>query len=73
MENEIVKEYSNEDITIFWKPKTCIHAAECVKNLPSVFKPQERTWIQVNNASKEEIIATVSKCPSGAISIKKES
>ena len=66
-------EYKNEEVTVIWNKEICIHAAECVKNLPSVFKPKERTWIQVNNASKEEIVETVAKCPSGAISIKKES
>ncbi|MFT7546150.1 MAG: putative Fe-S cluster protein YjdI, partial [Gammaproteobacteria bacterium] len=34
-----------------------------------VFKPKERPWIQPENASKEQIIEQVKKCPSGALSI----
>jgi len=65
---EIIKEYSNGEITILWKPKTCIHAGECVKRLPDVYKPKEKPWIQIENATttvlKEQILA----CPSGALS-----
>jgi len=40
--------------------------------LPNVYKPAERPWIQMENTTSEEHIAQVSKCPSGALSIKKE-
>jgi len=65
------KEYSNGEITIVWKPDLCIHSDVCVKTLPNVYKPDERPWIQMENATNEELIAQVSKCPSGALSIKK--
>ncbi len=64
------KEYKKDDATIIWDSSKCIHAAECVKGLPHVFQPKERPWINTENAGKDEIIATVSKCPSGALSIK---
>jgi len=65
---EIVKEYSNGEITILWKPKTCIHAAECVKRLPNVYKPKEKPWINLENATTEELKVQVEACPSGALS-----
>ncbi len=65
---EIVKEYSNGEITILWKPKTCIHAAECVKRLPNVYKPKEKPWINLENATSEELKVQVEACPSGALS-----
>ncbi len=64
------KEYPKEDATILWDAEKCIHSAKCVKGLPGVFKPKDRPWIQVENASKEEIIAQVKQCPSGALSMK---
>lgn len=67
----IKKEYSNGRVTIVWEAGKCIHSANCVKNLRSVFKPKEKPWIQMENGTDEEIIATVHKCPSGAISILK--
>ncbi|MDD2243060.1 MAG: (4Fe-4S)-binding protein [Dysgonamonadaceae bacterium] len=65
------KEYSNGKITIVWKPDICIHSGVCVRTLPKVYKLDERPWIQMENATNEELIDQVSKCPSGALSIKK--
>lgn len=67
--NNITKRYSNGDITVVWQSGQCIHSANCVKNLPQVFNTKASPWINVENASTEEIIATVNKCPSGALSI----
>ena len=66
-----MKEYKKEDATIIWDEKKCSHSAVCMKGLSSVFKPKERPWIQPENATKDEIIAQVLKCPSGALSMKK--
>lgn len=65
-----VKEYSNNDITILWQSKKCIHAGVCVKTLPQVYSPKEVPWVKIENATTEELIDQVSKCPSGALSIK---
>ncbi len=66
------KEYSNGEIIILWKPEKCIHAGICVKTLPNVYNPQARPWINPENASPEELINQVAKCPSGALSIKQD-
>lgn len=68
MEKELKKEYSNGELTIVWKPKMCIHAAECVKELPNVYKPKEKPWITIENASTQELKDQIAKCPSGALS-----
>lgn len=65
------KEYSNGEVTVVWKSHLCKHAAECVRNSPKVFRPKERPWIDVSQASSEELINTVSKCPSGALRYRK--
>ncbi|PKP18671.1 MAG: (4Fe-4S)-binding protein [Bacteroidetes bacterium HGW-Bacteroidetes-23] len=66
MEKE--KEYSNDEVTIVWKAELCTHSANCVKGLPAVFQPKEKPWIKPNDATSEEIINQVNKCPSGALS-----
>jgi len=68
MEREIKKEYTNGELTIVWKPKTCIHSGECVKALPKVYNPTETPWINIKNASTEELKAQIMKCPSGVLS-----
>ena len=64
-----MKKYPKEDIAVGWEAEKCIHAANCAKGLPNVFKPREKPWIQTEHASKQEIMDQVAKCPSGALSI----
>lgn len=71
MSDQNIKEYSNGELTVLWDASKCIHSANCVKNLPEVFKPKEKPWVQMENSTSENIISTVNKCPSGALSLKK--
>lgn len=61
------KEYSKGDLTVVWKPDLCIHAGECVKRLPKVYKPKEKPWINLENANNEALIRQINSCPSGAL------
>ena len=65
--NNIKKEYSNSEITVVWQSGKCAHSGNCVRNLSKVFNPNEAPWIKISNATNEEIMATVDKCPSGAL------
>ncbi|MES2780460.1 MAG: (4Fe-4S)-binding protein [Bacteroidota bacterium] len=64
---ETAKEYSNGEVTIVWKANLCTHSANCAKGLPKVFQPREKPWIKPHQATSEEIIDQVNKCPSGAL------
>lgn len=59
--------YEGETFTVLYDKGRCIHAAECVRGLPAVFNPQERPWVKVDAATREEVLAVVWKCPSGAL------
>lgn len=53
-----------------WDQTTCIHAAECVKNLPAVFMVKDGKFvIDQTGASDDEIRRVVRMCPSGALSV----
>ena len=69
---EIKKEYTNGDLAVVWKPRLCIHSEICVKTLPQVYKPDEKPWIQAENASVDELISQIEKCPSGALTYYKK-
>lgn len=60
--------YTNNEVTVVWKPKVCIHSTICWKGLIEVFNPKERPWIKMDGATTERIIEQVRKCPSGALS-----
>ena len=64
------KSYVGKKITIHDNRKICSHAAECVNNLPSVFRLNQRPWINPDDETTaiEKIIETIKKCPSGALS-----
>lgn len=62
------KNYVGREVTVHDNRAMCSHAAECIRNLPAVFRLGERPWVNADGASVEEVIETVRKCPSGALS-----
>lgn len=61
--------YANDEITVVWKPEFCQHSTRCWTQLPEVFDPKVRKWINPEGASSERIDRQVKKCPSGALEI----
>ena len=64
----MTKHYTNNEITVVWKPDVCSHSRICWTGLIEVFNPKKRPWIDINSADTQKIIDQVSKCPSGALS-----
>ena len=60
--------YKDKKITIHDNRGICAHAGRCTDSLASVFRLKEEPWIHPDAASADEIIATIQKCPSGALS-----
>lgn len=65
---DIIKKYSNGEVTIVWQPSVCSHSTKCFKGLGEVFNPQRRPWVTPDAATTEKIIEQVKQCPSGALS-----
>ncbi len=61
-------DYGTKQITIHDNRGICAHAGYCTDNLGSVFKLDEEPWIDPDGATVKDIIRTISKCPSGALS-----
>ena len=62
-----MRDYVGEQITVHFNLGVCSHHGYCLE-LDSVFDLSKRPWIQPDNATVEEIIATIERCPSGALS-----
>lgn len=65
-----MNEYIGQKIVISYDSNTCVHAGECVKNLPGVFDVNRNPWVNADGAKVEEIKKVVGMCPSGALSYK---
>jgi uncharacterized Fe-S cluster protein YjdI len=66
------KLYSNGDVTVVWQPDLCRHTGICFRGLPAVFDPRRQPWVVMANSDTATITAQVERCPSGALSWKKD-
>ncbi|MBS1713082.1 MAG: (4Fe-4S)-binding protein [Armatimonadetes bacterium] len=66
------KEYTRDGVTVVWKPELCRHSGLCARGLPDVFDPKRRPWIDMDMADVRQIVEQVTRCPSGALSIRAE-
>lgn len=62
------RHYTNGEVTVVWQPEVCIHSRVCFSNLPEVFDPRQRPWVNIAGADTARIVAQVQQCPSGALS-----
>ena len=66
-----IRKYWNDSIIVEWHEDLCEHCVICTEGLPQVFNIEKRPWVNVNAASREEVVAQVSKCPTAALKIAK--
>ena len=69
--SDTVRHYTDDAIEITYDPHRCIHAAECIRELPAVFDSGRRPWIVPSAASADEIAKVIARCPSGALHFKR--
>jgi CDGSH-type Zn-finger protein len=60
--------YAGKHITIYDNRAICAHAGFCTEGLKKVFRQHEEPWIDPDGAAMDEIIRTIDRCPSGALS-----
>ena len=59
--------YAGRELEILDNRGICAHAGYCTDGLPQVWRMKIEPWIDPNGALRDEIIATIKKCPSGAL------
>jgi uncharacterized Fe-S cluster protein YjdI len=70
-DKEIIKRYSNGEITVVWQPSLCIHSGICARGLPLVFAPRRRPWVVLDGHTTQQVVDQVEACPSGALRIER--
>ena len=59
--------FSNEEITVTFKPCLCIHAENCAQELSEVFRTSVIPWINLDASETDRVIKQIKRCPSGAL------
>jgi len=69
-----INEFKGKEVSILDNEGICSHAGFCDGSLPKVFFTfeNEKRVSHPDNASKDEVINTIKKCPSGSLSYKLE-
>ncbi|SHG79069.1 Flavorubredoxin [Thermosyntropha lipolytica DSM 11003] len=62
-----MREYVSSDLIVYWYPDKCIHDTNCFVNLPEVFAPEKRPWVNLKGADPVAIMRNIDNCPSGAL------
>lgn len=61
------KRYTGEQIDVIYDAGRCIHVAECIRHLHTVFNTTRRPWVLPDAGSADSVAAAVLTCPSGAL------
>lgn len=70
-QNDKLRSYTSDTLEVTWSQTRCIHFAACVRGLPDVFDTDKKPWIQPAEASDDEVINAVLRCPTGALHVKR--
>ena len=62
-----VHTFESGAIRVTWSRMRCTHVAACVMNLPTVFEPGRRPWVDLSQGSADAVARTVPRCPTGAL------
>lgn len=59
--------YHTDDLVVTFDPNVCAHSGVCLGSLPGVFDVSRQRWIDLAHGTADQVVATVARCPSGAL------
>jgi uncharacterized Fe-S cluster protein YjdI len=63
--------YQGDGITVTFDPNICVHSGICLRGLPAVFDVSRQRWVDTEAATPAVIADQVSRCPSGALQVRR--
>ncbi len=66
--NDVRETYRAAGLAVHDNRSICAHAGHCTDGLPSVFRQKAEPWIDPAGDTVAAIVATIKRCPSGALS-----
>jgi len=64
-----LRTYTKGALVVLWNSELCSHCERCWRELPSVFNPEARPWVNLDGASTQQVIGQVALCVSAALSL----
>ncbi len=65
--------YEGADVTVYFNPRVCSHAAECGRLAVHIFDDKKRPWVQPDEGTVDQVEAVITACPSGALTMSETS
>jgi CDGSH-type Zn-finger protein/uncharacterized Fe-S cluster protein YjdI len=62
-----IHNYRGDGIDVSWDKRRCLHVAECVLGLRSVFDTSKKPWVQPDNEPVNQVASVIHRCPTGAL------
>jgi len=59
--------YQTSQIRVTYDPDVCRDSGVCLRTLSAVFDADRTPWVRPEAATPDQVLATVRKCPSGAL------
>ncbi len=62
-----IHKYPGNEIDVTWDKVRCLHVAECILGLRTVFDTGQSPWVQPNNEPANQVASVIHRCPTGAL------
>lgn len=60
-------QYPGKQIDVSWDKSRCLHVAECILGLRTVFDTGKTPWVRPDNEPANQVASVIHRCPTGAL------
>ncbi len=67
MEPKRLQVFETKQVRVTYDPEICRDSGVCLRSLAQVFDRGRQPWVEPGAATPAQVLATVARCPSGAL------